>query len=120
MGYFQQLSEKYKPSSLWAYYSMLKGTMKETFNIDIGRYHQLSGFLKQKAKGYKPVQSKTFSEAESARFFNEAPDSDWLDVKVSFLTTEKYIQLFKLGFPFRFSTLCVHSVFSELCDATNS
>lgn len=84
MAYFYQLSKKFKPSSLWAYYSMLKGTLKVKMGVDISSYNQLSAFLKQNGKGHKPKTSKVFTEEEMKRFIVEACDEAWLDVKVSY------------------------------------
>lgn len=84
IAYFHYLNEKkYKPTSLWAYYSMLKSTLKAYENIDIGGYHQVAAFLKNKSIGYKCVKAKVFLEAEIQKFIDEAEDLGWLDVKVS-------------------------------------
>lgn len=82
LAYFFEMSKSMKPSSLWAQYSMLKATMKVKDNIDIAKYNQISAFLKTKSSGYKPMKAKIFSEAEIKKFIVEAPDNDWLDVKV--------------------------------------
>lgn len=36
--YFQELSEKFKSSSLWTFYSMLKSTLSINHNVDISKY----------------------------------------------------------------------------------
>ena len=36
MAYFQELNKKYKPSSLWSFYSMLKSTINIKEAVDIG------------------------------------------------------------------------------------
>lgn len=83
LEYFNEMSRKYKPSSLWAYYSMLKSTIKMNCDVDIASYHRLSEFLKTKGAGYKPTKTKVFTEQELAKFISDAPDGEWLDRKVS-------------------------------------
>lgn len=62
---------------------MLKATLKIYDYIDIGMYQQLIGFLKSKAKGYKPnAKAKVFSQNEIHEFIDNAPDELWLDLKV--------------------------------------
>ncbi|XP_050305514.1 uncharacterized protein LOC126742770 [Anthonomus grandis grandis] len=46
MAYFQELSEKYSPNSLWTKYSTLRSTLMVYKNIDISQYHRLISFLK--------------------------------------------------------------------------
>lgn len=60
LAYFSELSRKYKPTSLWSTYSMLKTTMKIKEKIDICRYAQLTALLKQKSVGFKSKKSKFF------------------------------------------------------------
>ncbi|XP_063932886.1 uncharacterized protein LOC135144749 [Zophobas morio] len=61
MAYFQDLSEKYSPNSLWAKYSYLKATFLINENIDISIFKQLIAFLKQKSKGYSPKKSQVLT-----------------------------------------------------------
>lgn len=84
LAYFAKLSETYKPSSLWSYYSMLKSTMRVKDNLDIATYKQLTGFLKTKSAGYKSNKAKIFTEEEMRRFMTSASDEAWLDVKVRY------------------------------------
>lgn len=97
MAYFTELQKSRKPSTLWAIYSMFK--LKVCVNIDISLYHSLTGFLKQKSKGYAPKKAKHFTETELKRFLDNAPDVAWLDVKVT--------TLFNI-FPFSFFHSFVH------------
>lgn len=83
LAYFFNMSTLKKPTSLWAYYSMLKSTIKVKHNIDIGNYYKLVAFLKSKQSGYKPTQAKVFTEENIKQFICNAPDSQWLIVKVS-------------------------------------
>ncbi|XP_037042629.1 uncharacterized protein LOC119078984 [Bradysia coprophila] len=81
LEYFQDLSVKQKPTSLWAHYSMLKRTLQVNLGIDIKSYNQVLAFLKEKSSGYEPVKSKSFTLEEVVKFVVEAPDDLWLDIK---------------------------------------
>ncbi|XP_037024962.1 uncharacterized protein LOC119066538 [Bradysia coprophila] len=83
LKYFTDLAEKHKPTTLWAYYSMLKATLRTNDNLDITSWSQLLDFLKRKNAGYKPVKATCFTETQLETFMNEAPDTEWLDVKVA-------------------------------------
>lgn len=86
LAYFHVLVEKnYKPSSLWAYHSMLKATLRAHENTDIGTFSCVSAFLKTKSDGYKPVKAEVFNEEGVKKFIDEAEDIAWLDVKVSYI-----------------------------------
>lgn len=82
LAYFQGLSQKFKPTTLWCYYSMLKCKIKLTDNIDISKFYKLTAFLKNSSIGHTPVQAEIFTDAEVARFIFGACDNEWLDVKV--------------------------------------
>lgn len=84
LAYFGILDEKkYKPNSLWAFHSMLKSTLKAHENIDIGKFKQVTSFLRTKSSGYRPVKAKVFQEEHIQKFIDDADTSAWLDVKVS-------------------------------------
>lgn len=91
LAYFNELSRKYKPTSLWSTYSMLKSTMKIKEKIDISRYAQLTALLKQKSVGFKSKKSKVLRSEEINKFLTEAPDAVYLATKV-FIQT-KFIYL---------------------------
>ncbi|XP_037048476.1 uncharacterized protein LOC119082925 [Bradysia coprophila] len=74
--------KKYKPTSLWAFHSMLKSTLRAYDNVDIGKFCQVTAFLKTKSSGYKVVKAKVFAESYILKFIDEAEDLTWLDVKV--------------------------------------
>lgn len=82
-AYLYKLAENNKPTSLWAYHSMLKAMIRIKENVDIGVYHEVNAFLKKKSKGYVPVKAKVFKEVEMHRFIFQSDDSAWLDVKVN-------------------------------------
>lgn len=84
LAYFHVLAEKsYKPSSLYAFYSMLKATLRAHENTDIGTLNQVSAFLKAKSDGYKPIKAEVFTEEGFKKFIDEAENLAWLDVEVS-------------------------------------
>lgn len=101
LAFFHEMAQKHKPTTLWAYYSMLKCTIKINDNIDIGSYLQVTAYLKSKASGYTPVKAKIFSEEEIQKFIDNAPDESWLDVKVCFLVL--WVWVFYQNFWFRFA-----------------
>lgn len=90
LKYFMQMAEKNKPNTLWAYYSMIKATLRSNDNIDITSWSKLLDFLKRNNRGYKPDKAKLFTEDEIEEFLNDAPDDKWLDVKVSCYTLPMY------------------------------
>lgn len=83
LAYFSGLSDKSKPTTLWAYYSMLKSTLSLNHGIDISKYSKLISFLKRQAEGYRPKKAQVFTEAEMKQFIFGARDEEWLVVKVS-------------------------------------
>lgn len=84
LAYFVELSEEgKKPTSLWAYYSMLKSIIRLKEKIDISNYFDLTAFLKRKSDGYEPTKSNVFEDYELQRFLVSAEESKWLDVKVN-------------------------------------
>lgn len=92
MAYFHTLEEKkYKPTTLWALYSMLKATLRVKEDIDIGKYTQVIAFLKTKSSGFKSIKAEVFTEVGIKTFIDEAEGLHWLDVKVS--TNSKKIKL---------------------------
>mgnify|MGYP005986404917 CR=1 FL=1 len=48
LAYFAELSEKYKSSSLWFFYSMLKAVLRIAHDVDLDKYGTLRSFLKRK------------------------------------------------------------------------
>lgn len=83
LAYFIELSEKLKPPSLWSIYSMLKNTMKINDNLDIGKYSELTAFLKRMSDGYRGNKSKVLSVDNIEKFLSEAPDEKYLATKVN-------------------------------------
>ncbi|XP_043484135.1 uncharacterized protein LOC122512403 [Leptopilina heterotoma] len=82
MEYFQLLSEKYKPTTLWAQYSMLKSTIGINEKIDISNFKTVSAFLKFKSQGFQSKRSNIFKAEEICEFIARAPDEFYLATKV--------------------------------------
>ena len=82
LSYFYELKKKNAPTSLWAYYSMLKATIQVKENVDIGKFAEINSFLKTKSSGYKSTKADVFSEQQLKKIMEEAADVNWLDVKV--------------------------------------
>lgn len=83
LTYFEELSKKKKSSTLWSIYSMLRSTIKTRHNIDIKTYSKLQAYLRRLSEGYKPKKSLVFTAENVERFLNEAPNSQFLAIKVS-------------------------------------
>lgn len=81
--YFNELSKTLKCSSLWSMYSQLKKMILHHNNIDISSYNRLKLFLKEKSIGYESKKCKVFSADEIQRFLTEAPDEEYLAMKVN-------------------------------------
>lgn len=91
MAYFSELANKYKPSSLWCIYSMLKSTVRTKNGIDIKSYTNLIAFLKRRSDGHISRKSKVLTSTEVEKFIKEAPDNQYLATKVSSTTYFMYI-----------------------------
>ena len=74
LAYFMELSEKYKSSSLWTTYSMLKSTLNIHHNINIETYSKLRFFLKRQSDEYKAKKAAVFTPDQVHQFRNEAPN----------------------------------------------
>ncbi|XP_050302263.1 uncharacterized protein LOC126740331 [Anthonomus grandis grandis] len=83
MAYFLELGSKINSSTLWANYSMLKATLAIRHDVDISEYSKLRAFLKQQAHAYKPKKSKILTKEEINKFIQEAPDKEYLMIKVA-------------------------------------
>lgn len=81
LAYFFEKAKKYKSSSLWSKYSMLKTTLMVHDNADI-KFPKLIAFLKRESTNYKAKKSETFSREDMNKFLLEAPDDMYLCMKV--------------------------------------
>ncbi|XP_050315414.1 uncharacterized protein LOC126749762 [Anthonomus grandis grandis] len=80
---FLELGSKMKSSTLWANYSMLKATLTIRHDVDISKYSKIRAFLKRQAHAYKPKKSKILTKEEINKFIKEAPDKEYLMIKVA-------------------------------------
>ena len=83
VAYFHDLAKKYKPTTLWSMYSMLKTTILSKQKINIRNYKQLLAFVKKKNTGYQCKKSKVLTTDQVNKFLTEAPDDLYLDLKVN-------------------------------------
>lgn len=105
LAYFDDGAKHYAPSTLWSMYSMLKSKLIANHNIDIARYSRLIAFLKRKNVGFEPKQASVFTPEEIKKFLLDAPDSEFLVVKVTifFRLCVKNFSLKKHDYFFRLS-----------------
>lgn len=82
LAYMKEESEKKKPTTLWANYSMLRTVISIKKNIDISKYPLLQSFLKSKSRNYQPKKSTVLTEEEVSHFLSDAPDQAYLVEKV--------------------------------------
>lgn len=85
LAYFGEASKKYAPSSLWATYSMLKSTIVCSHNVNISNYPRLLALLKRMNNGFESKRAETFSAEEIKSFLLNAPDIEYLAIKVNFV-----------------------------------
>ena len=82
-AYIVERSTKVNPTTLWSEFSMLKSTIKIKDNVNIGLFNRVVAFLKQKSSSHKPKKSKIFTRDDIIKFLIEAPDNEYLMMKVS-------------------------------------
>jgi hypothetical protein len=83
LAYFNDLVEK-NWKSLWSIYSMLRSCLAIQFNIDISKFPKLIAYLKRKTNNHKPKKkNRILQENDITRFLNEAPDREFLLMKIS-------------------------------------
>jgi len=63
-------------------YSMLRSTIQAKHNINIHNYVQVIQFLKKNSKGYEVKKAKILTSEQCQQFIKEAPDDEYLAVKV--------------------------------------
>lgn len=80
--YFKEESQKFCPSTLWSHYSMIRSVMVLKYGIDIKQYKLLYAFLKRQNENYTPKKSKVLEREQITQFFLEAPDKEFLMIKV--------------------------------------
>jgi site-specific recombinase XerD len=83
IGYFELQRRKYKASTLWTIYSMLRSCLKIYKDVDISKYNKLQALLKRASQHYTPRKSKILEEDEINKFIQIANDKTYLAMKVS-------------------------------------
>lgn len=81
LAYFDIQRKKYKSSTLWTIYSMLKSCLNIHKDVDISKYNKLQALLKRSSEGYIPKKSKILEE-EINDFIRQADDKIYLAMKV--------------------------------------
>lgn len=85
MEYFRIASETHTPEMLSALFFALKTEMRSKHSVQIGKFILLFVFLRQKGVVIqrKPIgSSKSFTNEEIHKFLTEAPDAEYLAIKV--------------------------------------
>lgn len=72
----------WKASSMCSCYSKLKCLIQLNENINIAQYNKLIAFLKGQNDTYEPKKSKVLTMENITKFFDTAPDSEYLLIKV--------------------------------------
>ncbi|XP_061726264.1 uncharacterized protein LOC133531880 isoform X3 [Cydia pomonella] len=85
LSYFEEMSAKYKPSTLWAMYSMLKCGLKRNHDICMENYRRVVALLRNLNKGYVCKKLKALSIENIEKFIDEAPDDKYLATKVALI-----------------------------------
>lgn len=85
LQYFEEQSKKYRSSSLWTHYSMLRGTIDQNHKVKINNYLKLKAFLKRKSIGYQAKKTNTFSARDIDTFVKTAQDYKYLATKVALI-----------------------------------
>uniref|UniRef100_A0A6P7G4Q9 Uncharacterized protein LOC114334138 n=1 Tax=Diabrotica virgifera virgifera TaxID=50390 RepID=A0A6P7G4Q9_DIAVI len=84
LAYFNIMENenKWKSSTMWSRYSMIKSELVIRKNVDISKFLKLRAFLKKTSEGYTAKKSKVFTKDEFDKFLFEAPDKLYLGLKV--------------------------------------
>ncbi|KAF7987146.1 hypothetical protein HCN44_001336 [Aphidius gifuensis] len=84
MVYFNHLvvDTNIAPSTAWTRWSMIKSTLQQYHNVDIGNYNKLKAFVERYQKGYKPKKSEIFTAEDMKNFCEKADDRQHLADKM--------------------------------------
>lgn len=82
LAYFYEVAKTKAPTSLSTMFAMLKATINSKHNVDLARYTRLVAFLKKQNLGFQSKKSNVFTAEEIRKFLMEAPDAEYLGVKV--------------------------------------
>lgn len=86
LAYFFEMTTKLKmkSSTMWSQYSMIKSLLNIKHGLDISKYMKLRAYLKKQNEGYTPKKSKVFTKDQFEDFLNNAPNEQYLGIKVSY------------------------------------
>lgn len=120
--YFNELSKKYKPTTLWAKWSMLRAILNLRNAVDINKYINLKTFFKNYAKGYKPKKANPFTLNQIKSFLEKADDHIYLVMKVfiHILSTLNNNYLLYIYHPYIYCRSLLYLVFVVHSDVMNS
>lgn len=93
LAFFLEKATAYKSSSLWSIYSMLKSTLIVKKNVNISKFHRLISYLKKQSQGYTAKKSRTLSRAEIDKFLLQAPDNNFLLMKVTRISHASFVKV---------------------------
>ncbi|XP_015833839.1 activating transcription factor 7-interacting protein 1 isoform X1 [Tribolium castaneum] len=82
LAYFELQRNKYKASTLWSNFSILRQCLSVDKEIDISQYTRLQALLKSASEGYSPRKSNALEEEDVWKFLQEADDTWYLAMKV--------------------------------------
>lgn len=82
LAYFSSELMRYKSSSLWSKYSMLRTTININEGVDISKFPNITAYLKRQADGYKPKKSLVLLKEHVDAFLIQADNKVHLLNKV--------------------------------------
>ncbi|XP_063908425.1 uncharacterized protein LOC135126358 isoform X1 [Zophobas morio] len=82
LAFFEDLSHKYSPNTLWPKLSMLRSMLHLREKTDVKLFDEVEAFVKNKNKGYIPKKSEVLSRQQLKKFMREAPNDIFLMYKV--------------------------------------
>ncbi|KAJ3666945.1 hypothetical protein Zmor_002365 [Zophobas morio] len=82
LAFFEDLSHKYSPNTLWPKLSMLRSMLHLREKTDVKLFDEVEAFVKNKNKGYIPKKSEVLSRQQLKKFLREAPNDIFLMYKV--------------------------------------
>lgn len=85
LEYVTGIYDKYKTSSLWTQYSMLKATLIAHKNVDISKFKKVLDLLKGKTDNCVPKKTLILTREHIDTFISKAPDERFLMIKVALI-----------------------------------
>jgi integrase len=85
VAYFGDLSAKYKSSTLWSIYSMLRGTLIAKHDVNIAAYYKLKALLKKESVNYVAKKANVLTNDDIKTFIETAPNELYLLTKTALI-----------------------------------